>query len=417
MSKHKIAKKMFIKEYILPIFIFALIYINIAFNIFRLPDYARFWDEGLTILIAALVLIITPRNLYSKIKIPLLLLGLMVIIGLCGNATYGYTTAFSFIARDIVVFLKFPLTFLLLSTLVKKDIFSMNSKRILLFLLELAVVIIALFGIINLFFKIDTMLQDEVRFGIRPYQFLFAHPSGLVLAAVLSICLIDSIDKNKRRRIIFDCLCLLIIVLTMRTKGFVFVALYLVVNFIYKYFYKYRKVLFIIIPVVAIIASAYKIIEYSTYDTTPRGSLYKGAIALAADDFPFGSGFASFGSDLSVRADSKVYNQIDISFYYHNDVLVQNIYDDAGLAFYLGEFGFIGFMCFLIILIMISRIALRGVDGKINGKELVPILVLMLYLIIAVPAEAVFTNNGLEIAIVLFALMRLRNNKKAEMIR
>ena len=306
--------------------------------------------------------------------------------------------------------MKFPLTFLLLSILARKDTFSLSSKKFLLFLLEFTVAIIAMFGIINLFFKIGPMLQDEVRFGIKPYQFLFAHPSGLVLSIVLSICVIDSIDKNKRRKIIFDCLCLLVIILTMRTKGLVFVALYLVVNFVYKYFYKYRKVLVVIIPIVAIIASAYKIIEYSTYDTTPRGSLYKGAIALSVDDFPLGSGFASFGSDLSVRADSKVYSEIDISFYYHNDVLIQNIYDDAGLAFYLGEFGFIGFTCFLIILVMIFRIALKGVDDKSSGRELVPILVLMLYLVIAVPAEAVFTNNGLEIAIILFVLMCLCNN-------
>ena len=400
-------------EWLIPFGMVLLLFVNVLFNVLEIPSFFRFWDEIVSILIIAVGLFIIPKDELSKIKVPLLLLFLVTVIGLCGNIFFDYSVPITYVFRDVIVFLKFPLVFLVSFLLFERLQISERIKKICLFIIEAIVGLIALFGIISLSKNIG-MSQDEIRFGIKSYKFLFPHPSNLVLTMVMSLCLIDSLDVRGKRKTLFELLCLIIIMMTMRTKGFVFVGAFIAIKFVYRYFYKYRKFLFVILPVLAIILSFYKIMEYTTYDTTPRGSLYQGAVQISNENFPLGSGFASFGSDLSVRAESRVYDNIDISFYYHNGVLVKDIYDDAGLAFYLGEFGYIGFLIFALLLATIFRYALFGV-GAVNEKGIKnrsSVLALIVYVIVALPAEAVFTNNGLEIAIMLSFLACLCRERR-----
>ena len=73
-------------------------------------------------------------------------------------------------------------------------------------------------------------------------------------------------------------------------------------------------------------------------------------LLLFKDYFPIGSGFASFASHISGKYFSGVYNVIHIAGLYSADGQISPDVGDAGIPYYLGQFGFIG-MIFIGILI------------------------------------------------------------------
>ena len=246
------------------------------------------------------------------------------------------------------------------------------------------------------------MSQSSIRGGIHPYQFLFNHPTALVFAAVVSICLLNATEKNNEN--IFYLLTLsLIIILSMRTKGIAFVAVFIFMKY-GGIWLKRVKILYGFGICVAILAASYsKLMMYASWSDSGREMLYVGAFDLMVRCFPFGSGFGTYASHLSGRYQSGVYSFIYHYQFWNSDGTATAVLGDAGIPYYIGQFGFIG--VFLMIFAVYRM--LKVIVVRIKGNNL-SLFLLWIYLAIALTSEAILITYGIELAVILAVVFRLQ---------
>ena len=138
-------------------------------------------------------------------------------------------------------------------------------------------------------------------------------------------------------------------------------------------------------------------LSYGLYAARP--ALYIVGLKIASDFFPFGSGFGTFASALSVKNYSKIYTQYGIQntfglvegkSYFAADVFWPCIY---------GQFGTIGF---LIYVKMMWNIIKRQMFDNISESKKIALIFVWLYALIASVAEAYFTNSsGVQMALII----------------
>ena len=100
----------------LVIFIYFILFQNIIINVAKLPDFFNYWDEATTLLLFFYLIIYIIRKKKNRVEDVyfncFLLIMACISIGILGNIIFKYNDNVQAIARDIVNFLKFPLTFL-----------------------------------------------------------------------------------------------------------------------------------------------------------------------------------------------------------------------------------------------------------------------------------------------------------------
>lgn len=390
-------------------YLFALLiaFFVIFQNIFLsfLPRYFDYWDEIFTIICFFLYCCSYINKVKRKNFLILLIFLFSILIGIFGNIVFGYQRSIDACFRDIVGFLKFPIVFLCMSRLQFSDILVEKIYCILPFITFIIFIIFVL-GIVSLFFDIG-LSQEEFRFGLHPYYFIFSHPTYLTTCFAFLLCLYFSSGTSNKY---VEFLLVFCIILAMRTKGIVFVSLYYFVKYFYSYFKSHNVIFIFLLLFVIIVASFYKILLYISFPGSPRESLYKGSIELFFNCFPLGSGFGTFASHLSGKFDSYVYNFIMIPDMYDQDGNLTPVIGDAGLPYYVGQFGLFGL---IVIIFAYSKIFQSSVHDLKFSKNM-SVYLLWGLILITLPTEAILINDGAVIAIYLVILRKfemLKNSK------
>lgn len=396
------------KKFFVQLVIIFVLFNNVFFNILPLPSFFSYWDELLELSIIAVSIIVLLKNktpIKKNYFFMYLVIVVMISIGLLGNFIFEYVSGYSHIIKDVVGFCKFPLAFIFLKNLDYDEKISEYITDGFMKVIRLIVIAIFFFGIISIFKDIG-MSQNEIRNGIRPYMFMFSHPTYLVLSSLFMLVLIDSYSfKKDKNQIVYELMLILIILLTMRTKGVVIAALYLFIRYFGKAFKKYKVLYYIGGAGIALTAALDKILLYVSYSSSPREALYKGSLTLLKTCFPFGSGFASFASHISAVSNSLVYDFIHIPYYWVESGNELSVLGDAGLAYYIGQFGIVGSVLFVMLIINIYKISIQKVDNKL------PINIFWLYVLVALTTESILINSGIELVLMLLLICGL--NKKS----
>lgn len=411
------------KNKLINIFILFLIFQNVLFNIIDLPDFFNYWDEIIEIIIMVLGLfhIFYKKKKLSKIFFRIMIpITMVTVIGLLGNLCFGYMDFAGAIIRDIAGFLKFPVTLLLLRELKIDKILVDEHNDMFDKIIKYCIIVIFGLGIMSVFVDIG-LSQNEIRYGIRPYQFLFSHPTFLVLSSILLLSFVESKNyKDPREKYLYEAMILIIILLTMRTKGIAIVGLFICIKYLFPKVkniksllnfsnFNVKNVPILILGIVVIIFTVYfiydKVALYLSFPSSPREELYRGSFLLASKCFPFGSGFGTFASHISGKFNSKVYEFIKISFYWGENGLEMSVLGDAGFSYYIGQFGFIGILLLGFLLFKLYQLTIKGVKNKF------PVNLIWIYIIVTLTSEAVLINNGLELAIIL-SYISLLNKKR-----
>lgn len=390
------------KKLIINFLIIFLLINNIIFNIFELPSWASYWDEMIEILVITYGLLYSiKRKMEKRYFVLTVLLFLIVSIGILANILFEYSHSADAIFRDVFLFLKFPMVLVFLkSTGIDKELAENFSIKI----IKLFTIIIFIFGIISLFLDLG-LSQMSIRNGIRPYQFLFNHPTFLVLYSVFSIALLESnFDKNGKK--IYIIMNLITIFLTMRTKGFALIAIYLFLKFTNKWSNKLKVLYWVGVIFIGFLASYTKLLEYSSYSTSAREVFYLGSIELAKMCFPIGSGFGTFASHISYKYHSQIYNFIHIPLYASENAAL--VYGDTGFPYYIGQFGFMG----IILIIIFGKKLLNMLNKNVQYK--LPVNILLIYILIGLTSETILLNSGIELAFMLAIVSKKIENIKKE---
>ncbi|WP_229216165.1 O-antigen ligase family protein [Enterococcus faecium] len=247
----------------------------------------------------------------------------------------------------------------------------------------------------------------DVRFGFPSQQLLYPHPTYLGTIAFLGWDLItDSQDKY------YKGMAFLLMLSTMRTKLILIAVAYILYNF-----FNYQMKIPISQKVIGV-ASSLSIIYYFFSDTiynkmlsqesSARFLIMSTAVKIAKDHFPFGSGFASYGSNTSFTYYSPIYVLYGLSRTYG---FLTNSYQygtDSYISMVLAQFGFFG--CLLYIA-MFALIIFNMLNDAADIKARKSMELLAFYLILSFFTESII-SSGTGIAILGFISLNTHTSRQ-----
>lgn len=343
----------------------------------------------------------------------LILLFLSTCIGLISSINSKLVDSWFVIGVDVIANIKVFVIFLSF-----KYLFSLNHvKEDYLYVManfaKVMIAIATIFCIINAFINIG--MSASVRFGIRNYVFIFkmSHVFNSVMYLMLGIIICDKRinEKTKIKYYLATCFC---VCFTLKGPALIFSALSFILSY---YFLKKKKIdlkTIVLLFFIVFLLGYYQITEYLLDSTSPRFKFYFYGFLTAIKYFPFGSGFATFGSDMASRNYSKLYLEYGFDKMWGMNQKDGWFLSDNGYAMYVAQNGFVGAVLFLSIFVIIFIAINKRKDDNLTKAFLVS-----LFISVAVHAvgSAILTSSQGVIEFIALALGLGSMTKKNERIQ
>lgn len=328
-------------------------------------------------------------------------LALLVFWGVTSNLISGVAIGCSPIIIDLYACVKFPIALVCMVAVLheRQRLYRAVEAECRFF-----VVVLLAFGIANLFIQIGDFGSDP-RYGLRAsYRFVFGHPEMLVFVCV-GIVLVFARDYRRNIRWIF--VALMVMCLSLRSKGIAFAAvtLLLVVSWGHRGKLSFIHVLFGALAAIAIGWDQYQ--YYFMSSGFARTELTKAAVQIANSYFPFGSGFGTYGSNIT--ADSRYYSPLyfkyGLSAVYGLIPGDVSFLSDVFWPIVIGQFGWAGLILYCVMLVALILGVYRFASDR--GQRLCVVLCFAFLLISSTAESAFFHPNAIYLAFCLaLALVR-----------
>lgn len=315
-------------------------------------------------------------------RLALVLLFVVVSTAFLGNAFCGVHATAAAILTDFLTCCKFPIA--LIASIYA---FACSERLSALFEIEakILLVVMMVLGTLNLIF--DFGMGSEARYGIRAsFTFVFDHPTYLVFCAA---GLTAFLMKDRERNMPFIVMGMLVVLLSLRSKGFAFAAVCLLLLLTFGKSNRLSVVHIALgLAAVALIGMD-QYINYYHSAGYARGELARQAIAVANDYFPFGTGFATYGSAVTAQIDnySPLYYAYGLSTVWGLAPGAASFLSDTFWPTVLAQFGYFGLVAFVALLI-----ALFVMCYKAGGGSRLPVICIFAYLLISSTSESSFFN-------------------------
>lgn len=332
----------------------------------------------------------------------LVLLLVFVAVGLIGNLINQIQGSVWAIGVDLLTCCKFFVAFI-------GGIILFDEDDRLLEMLQceakvLSVLLCAL-AVISIFVDIG-MSGTEVRYGLRPFNFIFYHSSAVIwmMVAFTSVLLID-----RKKNFVFIVFSLVVICLTLRSKGICWAAF--VVLFALSLGKRNRlSAVQIAACLLAIVYFGFdQFMFYYSGDASERsrGAMLIASVQIAGDYFPIGTGFGTFGSAITATDGyySPLYYEYGLSTVYGLQPFFTSFITDAFWSTVIAQFGVIGLALFIALLILLYK------DIRFRSRrEWIAPTAAFLYIVIGSLGEtAFFSPNSVFVGLVIAALL-CKNN-------
>ena len=393
-------------------FVFIVILLNTIFE--QYVPVLKYLDETATILSLGYIFIyLAGVKRFQSVKYILMLLLVTIITGVAGNIFGKYQESIVAILKDILAYVKAPI--IACALIMRKGINNKDDDQALdaaYIISKCFVTVVFIFGIVSL--VKDIGMSYDFRRGIFSFKFLYSHPTFLASSLVLASVVLVAYDKDSfKSKLLFYMETVITLILTMRDKAIAYAVLFIILVFLLPNLHKVRKITILIASgmafVFAYFISRSKIQEYLTWSWSPRAALYTNGISVLKNCFPIGSGFATFASSISGEYYSKLYYLFGMNM--KPGVGPGDYVDlsDAGMAYYIAQFGILGLILFIAVLTLIFKEALFIYRNQ-NGKVKATILILG-YIIVSILFETVLTNeSGATSMIVLMIYLGARTD-------
>ena len=377
------------KKTILPLFL--LIFLHISELIMDKIHIFYYCDELYSVLFAGIIVFTLfnskkKRNL-KKIKKILLMCFIMLIIGIFSNLRYGMQPNIIAVLLDIVANFKFPLCLIGYYLIIDKDI----AKDIIKFFHPLSkafIIISFLCSIISIF--LDIGMRGQFRFGIWGYEFLYSYAHIFSMVLLFNLIIVAICIKDEKKFIIYLVMTLIQLVLTTKGTSIVAAAVIPFVMMLIKKNNKLKIKNFIPMGIIGVLLGNYQIKTYFMNQNTPRALILKYSIENIKKFFPFGSGFASYGSDMANKYYSNLYK-----FYGFNRIWGMHegslFLNDNYWPMIIGQFGIIGLACCIYMLYIFFSVIQ---ECNLNNKVKAIVLSCFIYMLIASLGTTIFTTSA-----------------------
>ncbi len=323
---------------------------------------------------------------------------IIVVIGGISNIISDLTSVLP-IFIDMFGMIKLPVSFIYVTAILSekdKNSISNNFKII----SRLFIVIVFFCGVINCAY--DIKMSYDIRYGLRSYTFLFSNPGGLNATLFAAYSIVLTTASNKTTKKLFEYMTFISIIMTLRGSGIGVVGVLIMLR-IYNHFNRMNKSIDVkkIVPVGigAIILAWNQIVEYFIQKTSLRSLILRNSFVIFKRYFPWGSGFATYGSDQAFKRYSKLYYE----FEYNNIHMLSpgngRVANDNFWPMIIAQFGPLGFISYLYMLYSQFRYIMKL---KIDEEKKIIALGLLSVLLIGSIGNAVYTSaSGLLIYLVL----------------
>lgn len=330
-------------------------------------------DELLTVIMAMYIIILfAKRNLYNADSNIVILMMLFTIYGLISNIFSGLAYSWMSVFIDALLQWKIFVGFITgkYIALNYDDEYVADSFEI---LCKIMLVVGALCGFVSLFMDIGmASYSADQRYGIPAYYFVFGNSGryGVIVGCELLFIL----WKNRGENVwAYELLALINMLLT--TKGVVYIILvtYILLQILFRKLNKNQKIdIKTIIPlgIVGMAASSYQITSYLLDENAPRALLIRYGFKTANSYFPFGSGFATYGSSEAVKHYSRLYELYGWGNKWTMGKQNGDALNDNYLATIIGEVGYVGLIIFVGLFINVFR-QVNAIRCDVKSKAMI----------------------------------------------
>ncbi|ROX98839.1 hypothetical protein [Enterococcus faecium] len=395
-------KQIFISKDFLVFFIIASL---IFANLFSSPFFGVL-DELIGIFSLLVLLFSFIRSkLKKEIFNIIILLLVLLIVGWLSNLFSGVERTPIEIIIDTIIYMKPIVIFSAILQLSEKNTLYNIRKMlkipiIIFFMLSFVCMLLNFFGVLN-------MTQETV-WGIRNYKFIFQFPVAFAIFVFSMYGLI--LDPTKK---IFSSISFFIVTIlifsTLKAQSIFFIVMFVgttILGYLQKKNFKLRSMIGICLTGVILVIPS--LLNYFVTDAfSPRSILFKDAIQIFIKYFPFGSGFATFGSPIASQAYSPLYWNYGYQYLYgmgeNGDVSFLN---DNFFSSLIGQLGFLGLVIFVCLIYLILQ---RILKNKISRNHQIFSIAGFISLLAVNLASSFFTS---AIGALLMGIIALVNSSK-----
>lgn len=352
-----------------------LLYIVTALLLFfqiYLQNYVRilqFWDEIVAVFCLIKILLVGMRKGLERIHTNMLtLMVFMMGLGLMSNLYAGVQLNLKPIVTDIGNTFKVFVVYIGASLYLKP---IRNKKRIVDSLASVIhIFVIVTFGCMILHEFGIIRMGSDVRYGLNSFQFInngAGQLSFMFYATVLILTLEikHAFPRKSRKRYI--AMALIVWSSTLRSRAFMYVLIYI---FLYwSLIYKERKLQLnwkngIVIAGALLLFGIDQIETYFLTKKTARATLLRYGFYTMQRYFPFGSGFATYGTDAAVKYYSSLYDEYGFGTVWGLSRTYPVFAHDTYWPAIVAQFGFFGTILMLGILLFWCKDVLQKVEDK-----------------------------------------------------
>ena len=370
----------------------------------RVSSAFRLVDEALTVFFLLAILLYFNRIRREHVRI-FILLFILFVLGLIGNATSGIARRKTAILLDMLYFSK--LYICLIGSILYFE--KKGGLERITHALAVETHLLTVLGLVLALMSqsVDFGMTRGIRFGFKAFQFVYSNP-GMFSQYCMAFLLILTVDlKNARNRLaryVWIGLFFLLWFSTGRTRSIATVMIWCFVLMITnsgaikresdlsrrQIIRKYMKPRYLILGTIAVLFVGWDQIQYyfGTESTTARSLLLRGGIAVMKDLFPWGAGFATFGTEMAARYYSPLYYRYGLYTYWglaEGGTELTDCFWPAVAA----EFGFLALPIMVLIVWRLVRTML--LQAKTGRFELVAAITYAAYMLISSTGTSVFT--------------------------
>ncbi|WP_165005472.1 hypothetical protein [Enterococcus sp. ZJ1668] len=397
-----------------PILIFFLLFQSYfsTFPVSAVSKIFGLYDELFTIAIGLLSVLVllkskTKRCDYRELK----LLILLQSIGLIGHLVY-HLQPNKVILGDLLSTSKFVLVFwgtLILFRHLSLEVILQRSAS----LAKVLTIVLFFSSFSTLIGFPRSFLSLELRMGRHPFQFVFFHPAMLAMVSMILLGILVLTSDSLQRNRLYIYLILMPLCLTLRSKSFGIVLLFLAGYWYLKSGIKLKKsALFLIVAVtlmgiMLLIQTTGSFEKYYGEDSdSARQIMTEDSVELAKEAFPIGMGLGTFGTHSARVNYSPIYLMNGYRSIYGLGYVHESFLTDTFWPIILGQYGVLGLLSFLGIIV---SLATRGLQlMKVNRGYALAYLVLLGHLLISsTSASSFFNSMSLGYALVMAFAVKL----------
>lgn len=386
------------------------VYLFVFQNLFqRFVPAFQYFDELFALLFFPILMMKVKKTL--KIRRNGEKTGLFVVlIGIIGmlSSLLNHFQSWTAVMADALIFFKFFMVYYISSQLWNVEMLYRHKKN---FVFNVRIISVTLF-IMTILAYVTNLFPSDYRYGILSNKLFYSHQTYLV--AICMFLYSNYLIASEKVFDVYMSMLLVILLSTLRIKAFGAVLIVIAMS---AYVWNRKKKIELnriaIFGVVIAILFSNSISYYFFSDNTDmaRTQILINSFRVANDNFPFGSGFATYGSYYSGVYYSPLYYKYGLNNIWG---LTPNFYDFVADGFWpmvIAQFGYTG--CIVYVLILFS--IFKSIEKSFDKQQITVYIAKMacfVYLLISSVAENSFAGPiGLSLAIVLGLSQRKRRNK------